>query len=138
MARLVDNPGPRLVSGRPPIDAPRPFLLDCRVPSRRPEELPQRYRDPSVDLATHDNSPMGDAMEPDPYIHAPYSINAAKMSVFGVDSIGPQFWCYDLESAIAGLRWCYVEGCYERLRIIGWSPKGEYLGIVLCIPTEAF
>lgn len=128
---------PHLVpSTNPPKDVPQPFLLDCRIPSRRPEELPQRIMG-GYDARSGVAASV-DTTDTDPSTHAPYSINAAKMSVFGVDSIGPQFWCYDLESAIAGLRWCYVEGGYERLRIIAWSPRGEYLGIALCLPTSEF
>lgn len=93
---------------------PLPMVVEILTPARKPESLPCRLF-------------VGDPREGDPMEHASYSINGGLPDGNGG---GVLFWCYSLENALAGARWC-VENGYHRVNVSGWSQRGEDTGSII-------
>lgn len=87
---------------------PSPMVVELNVAARKPASLPCRLM-------------VNDPREGDPTEHAPFSINGGMPDSKGG---GVLFWCYSLEDALAGARWC-VEHKYTHINVGSWNQKGE-------------
>ena len=84
-------------------------MLDCRIPAKEPQSLPCRVRDADA------------PKDIDPWTHAPFAICGRLPHNTGG---GVLYWCYSLEDAIAGMRWCQ-ESNHTLLRIVSYDRHGH-------------
>lgn len=96
-------------------------IVTCFILSKKPQDFPARImRD--VDGET----------KPE---HAPFSINGAINVPESQGRIAVRFWCYSLEDALAGARWC-AENNYTHVSIWGWNKGGEDTGMIFAYGAD--